>query len=140
MKVRIDPDLCTGCGLCSDSVPDVFKMGDDIAEVIAADVPANLESAVRIFLEFLQGFESMEVERPCVTVFGSARIGSDDPVYADVVELGRGLAEAADAGVAHRPADGLALVERGNDHETPRGPCGRGAGRHGIRRSRRRRD
>ena len=47
MKVRIDADLCTGCGLCSDSVPDVFKMGDDIAEVVAADVPANLESAVQ---------------------------------------------------------------------------------------------
>jgi ferredoxin len=47
MKVRIDPDLCTGCGLCSDSVPDVFKMGDDIAEVIAAEVPSNLESAVK---------------------------------------------------------------------------------------------
>ncbi|MBN2552614.1 MAG: ferredoxin [Spirochaetales bacterium] len=47
MKVRIDADLCTGCGLCSDSVPDVFKMGDDIAEVIVADVPANLESAVK---------------------------------------------------------------------------------------------
>ena len=30
MKVRIDPDLCTGC-----------------AEVIAAEVPANLESAVQ---------------------------------------------------------------------------------------------
>ena len=47
MKVRIDADLCTGCGLCSDSVPDVFKMGDDIAEVIVAEVPANLESAVK---------------------------------------------------------------------------------------------
>lgn len=47
MKVRIDPDLCTGCGLCSDSVPDVFKMGDDIAEVITAEVPSNLESAVQ---------------------------------------------------------------------------------------------
>jgi ferredoxin len=47
MKVRIDPDLCTGCGLCSDSVPDVFKMGDDIAEVIVAEVPSNLESAVQ---------------------------------------------------------------------------------------------
>jgi len=47
MKVRIDPDLCTGCGLCSDSVPDVFKMDDDIAEVIAAEVPSNLESAVQ---------------------------------------------------------------------------------------------
>jgi ferredoxin len=47
MKVRIDPDLCTGCGLCTDSVPEVFKMGDDIAEVIQADVPANLGSAVK---------------------------------------------------------------------------------------------
>ncbi len=47
MKVRIDPDLCTGCALCSDSVPDVFEMGDDIAKVIKADVPANLEAAVK---------------------------------------------------------------------------------------------
>ena len=47
MKIRIDDDLCTGCGLCSDSVPDVFKMGDDIAEVISPDVPANLESTVQ---------------------------------------------------------------------------------------------
>ena len=47
MKVRIDADLCTGCGLCTDSVPDVFKMGDDVAQVIKADVPANLEKAVK---------------------------------------------------------------------------------------------
>jgi ferredoxin len=47
MKVRIDPELCTGCGLCSDSVPDIFKMGDDLAEVIKADVPANQEKAVK---------------------------------------------------------------------------------------------
>lgn len=47
MKVRIDDDLCTGCGLCTDSVPDVFKMGDDIAHVVKADVPANLEAAVK---------------------------------------------------------------------------------------------
>jgi len=47
MKVRIDADLCTGCGLCCDSVPEVFKMGDDTAQVIAPNAPANLESAVR---------------------------------------------------------------------------------------------
>jgi len=29
MKVRIDKDLCTGCGLCADSVPDVFELSDD---------------------------------------------------------------------------------------------------------------
>lgn len=47
MKVRIDPDLCTACGLCTDGVPQVFKMGKDIAEVINPDVPANLEKAVK---------------------------------------------------------------------------------------------
>ncbi|MBN2534771.1 MAG: ferredoxin [Spirochaetales bacterium] len=47
MTVRIDGEACTGCGLCTDSVPDVFKMGDDIAEVIKSDVPANLEDDVR---------------------------------------------------------------------------------------------
>ena len=47
MKVKIDPDLCTACGLCTDSVPQVFKMGKDAAEVINPAVPANLENAVR---------------------------------------------------------------------------------------------
>jgi len=51
MKVRIDADLCTGCGLCTDGVPDVFKMGDDVAQVIKADVPANLEKAVKEAVE-----------------------------------------------------------------------------------------
>lgn len=47
MKVKIDPDLCTACGLCTDGVPQVFKMGKDVAEVINPAVPANLEAAVR---------------------------------------------------------------------------------------------
>lgn len=47
MKVKIDPDLCTGCALCSDSVPEVFKMGDDIAEVITPNVSADQEDAVK---------------------------------------------------------------------------------------------
>ena len=36
MKVKIDADLCTACGLCTDGVPQVFKMGKDVAEVIDA--------------------------------------------------------------------------------------------------------
>lgn len=51
MKVSIDADLCTGCGACSDDVPDVFAMGDDIAEVIKPDVPADLEDAVKEAVE-----------------------------------------------------------------------------------------
>ncbi len=33
MNVSIQ-DTCTACGLCCDTCPDVFRMGDDIAEVI----------------------------------------------------------------------------------------------------------
>ena len=47
MKVSIDSDLCTGCGACSDDVPDVFSLSDDIAEVIAPEVPEDLEDAVQ---------------------------------------------------------------------------------------------
>ena len=47
MTVKIDPDLCTACGLCSDDVPDVFKLGDEIAEVINSSVPENLAEAVQ---------------------------------------------------------------------------------------------
>ena len=47
MKVRINADDCTGCGLCVDSVPQVFAMGDDTAQVIKRDVPANLENDVQ---------------------------------------------------------------------------------------------
>ena len=28
-KVTVDGSLCTGCGLCVDTCPDVFEMGDD---------------------------------------------------------------------------------------------------------------
>jgi ferredoxin len=47
MKVKVDADLCTACGLCTDDVPEVFKMGDDVAEVIVDEVPGNLEDSVK---------------------------------------------------------------------------------------------
>ena len=28
-KVTVDESLCTGCGLCASSCPDVFEIGDD---------------------------------------------------------------------------------------------------------------
>ncbi len=35
MKITIDDSLCTGCGLCASSCPDVFEVGDDnLAHVI----------------------------------------------------------------------------------------------------------
>ncbi len=47
MNVKIDPDLCTGCALCTDSVPEVFRMGNDVAEVINPKVAPEFEKAVK---------------------------------------------------------------------------------------------
>jgi uncharacterized protein (TIGR00730 family) len=52
----------------------------------------DLESAVTFFLEFLRGFESFDFERPCVTVFGSARFPEGHPQYELARALGRELA------------------------------------------------
>jgi len=46
MKATIE-DTCTACGLCVDTCPEVFKLGDDIASVIVNEVPAELEDAVQ---------------------------------------------------------------------------------------------
>ena len=46
MKVRID-DSCTACGLCVETCPEVFQMGDEIAEVITEQVPPQFEDAVQ---------------------------------------------------------------------------------------------
>jgi len=55
---------------------------------------ADLESAVRFFLEFLHGFETLEFDRPCVTVFGSARFPETHRYYGLAREVGGALARA----------------------------------------------
>ncbi len=54
---------------------------------------ADLESAVKFFLEFLRGFESLDFDGPSVTVFGSARFEEGHRYYELARELGRGLAK-----------------------------------------------
>ena len=39
MIAIVNPDLCTGCGLCVDTCPEVFELTDDVAEVIVDEVP-----------------------------------------------------------------------------------------------------
>jgi hypothetical protein len=54
----------------------------------------ELESAVRYFLEFLKGFESLDIVQPAVTVFGSARFPEGHRYYELARQMGRRLAEA----------------------------------------------
>jgi uncharacterized protein (TIGR00730 family) len=57
----------------------------DIAETTLLRGPnprsSELWRAIRIFFEFIRGFRALHFEGPCVTVFGSARFGEDDPYY-----------------------------------------------------------
>ena len=46
MNVRVE-DNCTACGLCVDTCPEVFEMGDSIAEVTISQVPVELEDLVQ---------------------------------------------------------------------------------------------
>ncbi len=71
----------------------------------------ELESAIRIFLEFLRGFESLEFDRPCVTVFGSARFKPSHPYYKLARQVGRELAK---AGYAVMTGGGPGVMEAAN--------------------------
>jgi uncharacterized protein (TIGR00730 family) len=75
------------------------------------DRGADLESATRIFLEFLRGFESLDFHLPCVTVFGSARFEDDHPYYILARKLGKRLAE---EGYAVMTGGGPGIMEAAN--------------------------
>jgi uncharacterized protein (TIGR00730 family) len=68
--------------------------------------------AARIGNEFLQGFLAVErIGKPAISVFGSARVNEDDPVYADAREVGRRIAE---AGFAVITGGGPGVMEAAN--------------------------
>ena len=33
MKIKLDKDLCIGCGLCEENLPEIFSTGDYTAEL-----------------------------------------------------------------------------------------------------------
>ena len=53
MKTIIDPALCTACGLCVDTCPDIYEMGEDFAVVVVDTVPPDMEKC------------ALEVENDC---------------------------------------------------------------------------
>jgi hypothetical protein len=76
------------------------------------DRGADLESAVRIFLEFLRGFEFFgNIDRPCVTVFGSARFSPGHCYYKMARQLGSHLAQ---TGYAVMTGGGPGIMEGAN--------------------------
>lgn len=47
MNVKVDGDLCIGCGLCVDTCPDIFELIDDKSHVKTPVAPGNLEAAAK---------------------------------------------------------------------------------------------
>lgn len=47
MKASVDSELCTGCGLCADTCPDIFELDGDIARVKVEIVPEAAEECVQ---------------------------------------------------------------------------------------------
>jgi len=72
---------------------------------------ADLESAVRLFLEFLKGFEELDFAGRCVTVFGSARFPEGHEHYKTARAIGRRLAE---EGFAVMTGGGPGIMEAAN--------------------------
>ncbi len=66
---------------------------------------------LRIMGEFVEGFEELAGLGPAVTIFGSAKVGEEDPMYGTAVELGRKLGE---AGLAVITGGGPGIMEAGN--------------------------
>jgi uncharacterized protein (TIGR00730 family) len=66
---------------------------------------------MRIMGEFIEGFDTLASVEKAVTIFGSARIGPDDPHYAAAQEVSRLLAE---AGFAIITGAGPGIMEAAN--------------------------
>ena len=66
---------------------------------------------MRIMGEFIEGFDTLASVEKAVTIFGSARIGPDDPHYDAALETGRLLAE---AGFAIITGAGPGIMEAAN--------------------------
>jgi ferredoxin len=61
MKAVIDDDVCTGCGLCAESCPEVFDLTNDTATVKGDEVPEDAMDTCR------QAAEDCPVEAIAIT-------------------------------------------------------------------------
>jgi uncharacterized protein (TIGR00730 family) len=71
----------------------------------------ELNKALEVFFELMRGFRTFHFLAPCVTVFGSARVGQNAPEYALAREIGGRLAQ---AGFTVMTGGGPGLMEAAN--------------------------
>ena len=79
----------------------------------------------RIMAEVVEGFETLNSTQHCVSIFGSARVTSDSPVYKETETIARLLVE---NGFGVITGGGPGLMEAGNKGAFEAGAEGRGHG------------
>jgi ferredoxin len=47
MKAKVDADKCIGCGLCEATCPEVFRLNNDVSQVIVDTVPPEAQENCR---------------------------------------------------------------------------------------------
>ncbi|MCX8020909.1 MAG: TIGR00730 family Rossman fold protein [Chitinophagaceae bacterium] len=67
--------------------------------------------ALRVFFQFIKGFRTLHFVGPCITVFGSARFGEENPYYGIAREFGRRIAA---AGFTTMTGGGPGIMEAAN--------------------------
>ena len=88
------------------------QLGRELDRRVFRRQPTAPADVALIAAEFLAGFEAVDrIDRPAVTVFGSARVTEDSPVYVAAREVGRCFAE---AGFAVVTGGGPGVMEAAN--------------------------
>jgi uncharacterized protein (TIGR00730 family) len=88
------------------------QLGRELDRRVFRRQPTPPADVALIAAEFLAGFEAVDrIDRPAVSVFGSARVTEDSPVYASAREVGRCF---ADAGFAVVTGGGPGVMEAAN--------------------------
>ena len=47
MKAKVDADKCIGCGLCEATCPEVFRLNNDVSQVIVDTIPPEAQENCR---------------------------------------------------------------------------------------------
>ena len=51
MKIKLDTDLCVGCGLCEENIPELFSTGDYTAELKKEEAAEELRKKLEETIE-----------------------------------------------------------------------------------------
>lgn len=51
MNIELDKNLCIGCGLCEENLPEIFKIGKYTAEIIKSEISEDYRKQIEEIIE-----------------------------------------------------------------------------------------